>query len=99
VPANFPTGISLPQTSYEIDIDESIDFMLSDIGFKTGTAPSGVTVWRKYEKTGDNWDNVDCYKEDWGLSCYFYSDGVYTLEAVIGIGNYHFSQEITITVG
>ena len=98
VPDDFPTGISVSATEYEIDVNETLTLNRTDISFAEGSAPDGATVWRDYWRHAGDWSLCDSGIDGDAYRYSFRAPGRYVLKAAVGIGNYQFEREILIVV-
>ncbi len=92
----MPTGITVPQTSYELNVGDTLTLYYSDIEFTGGQVPDGVEYSKEYwiPETG-----FGCEWIEEGIVLTFDHDGRCVIDAAGRIGNFDFVQPITITVG
>ena len=97
LPENLPKTIQVPQTSYEIDAGETLEFFYEDVVILDGEIPEGLEAQRNYHFDGDQFPNSENMEDR--ISICFENDGRYQIDAVVEISNYIVRQPITIIVG
>jgi len=101
-PSSAPSGVKLPRTKYVVKAGDTVLFKYGDIGYKKGSPPKGVSVWRdyylEYGGSGDGWSSVVTNWRSAGLRATFKEPGRYFLYAVLGVNNRQQSQRIEVEV-
>ena len=98
-PENLPTGITYPQTSFNIKPGGTVSLDLDQIAFVGGEVPNEA-LWRQIWNDQGDWSNVT---ETWNSggnirTNTFPSEGRYVMQVVAGAGNYTYFAQVYVTV-
>lgn len=97
MPENMPTAIEVPQTYYEVNVGETLEFLFEDIVLLNGEISEGMEAHKTYH-IDEGWLPGTEWMED-KVSIRFENDGQYEIVAAAEFGNYIVRQSIFITVG
>jgi len=95
-PGNLPTGITIPQNDFFVNVGDTLEFCYDDIQIVDGEIPEGADYVAEY------WDLDAIPGHEWydnGIRITFEHEGRYIGHAALKIGNRCLTQPITITVG